>query len=255
MNILILHPSYDIEASSVNAINSNPFAGRWQAAPGLSFLRGWGILARRAFRLTLALSLILSVCSYPSRSFAETKTRESAEPPEQELERLARELHDKGTAGNYDKLKAFAQKRSSGILGKRAALALGYSDYSKGHYPQARHWLRMAEDDFVLREYALYWGAMTERALNNNAGALAQLVALHNNFPGSVMNELIFQALGETALAAQKPEQALAALDAESMVNSKAALLFLRGELREQAGKLEPAARDYLAVYYQLPLT
>jgi soluble lytic murein transglycosylase len=227
----------------VKALSSISCAGESLASPG------------GHFRIALILILILALLVVPAQSFAESKTPASAASPEQELEQLARTLHDNGTARAYDNLRAFAQRRSSGLLGKRAALALGYFDYSRGHYPQALRWLRIAEDDLVLREYALYWGAMTERAMNNNAGALAQLSVLHRDFPGSVMNEQILQALGETALAVQKPASALAALDAEPSFSSRPALLFLRGELREQAGRLDAAAADYQAVYYQLPLT
>jgi soluble lytic murein transglycosylase len=243
VNILILLPSYDIEARPVSASNSISCAGRSLVSPVSHF------------RIALSLVLILALLAVPAQTFAESKQPASAASPEQELEQLARALHDKGTAGAYDRLKSFAQSRSSGLLGKRAALALGYVDYSKGHYPQALRWLRIAEDDLVLREYALYWGAMTERAMNNNAGALVQLNVLHHDFPGSVMNEQILQALGETALAVQKPEQGLAALDPDPSVSSKPALLLLRGQLREQAGRLDGAAADYQAVYYQLPLT
>ena len=243
VNILILRPSYDIEALPVNALNSISCVGRFPS-PRCNH-----------FRVLASLVLILALLFATGKSFAESKAPANAASPEQELEQLARAMHDNGTAASYDRLKNFAQRRSSGLLGKRAALALGYFDYTKNRYPQAVRWLKIAQDDQVLREYALYWSAMTERSMNNNPGALAELVVLHRDFPGSVMTDQILQALGETAMAAQKPTEALAALDLETSIGSKSALLLLRGELREQAGRPEAAAVDYLDVYYQLPLT
>ena len=243
VNILILRPSYDIEAPPVNALNSISCVGRYPSS------------RYHYFRIVAALALIFVLLVGPAQSFAESKAPASSASPEQELEQLARAMHDNGTVASYDRLKNFAQRRSSGLLGKRAALALGYFDYTKNRYPQALRWLKIAQDDLVLREYALYWSAMAERSMNNNPGALAELLVLHRDFPGSVMTDQILQALGETAMAAQKPTEALAALDLETSIVSKSALLLLRGELREQAGRLEAAAVDYLDVYYQLPLT
>jgi soluble lytic murein transglycosylase len=168
---------------------------------------------------------------------------------------MARTLHDKGSSSAHDKLSAFAKKSSSGLLGRRAALALGYFDYTKGRYPQALRWLHQGEGDPILREYALFWGAQAQRASGQNAAALIQLILLHRDFPQSVMNDQILQALGETALALQKPDQGLVALDADDSLATKPTLLFVRAELREQAGRLDAAAADYLAVYYHLPLS
>ena len=53
-----------------------------------------------------------------------------------ELAGLARELHNAGP-GAYNYLSAFATKNAANIWGARAALALGFDDYSKNHQQQA----------------------------------------------------------------------------------------------------------------------
>jgi len=87
-----------------------------------------------------------------------------------ELALLARDLH-RGTPGAYEKLAAFANKNISSVWGQRAALALGYDDYSKSHAQQALNWLQKAKADTLLYEYTLFWTAQSERALGKNAAA------------------------------------------------------------------------------------
>src|ERR1700730_17573276 len=103
--------------------------------------------------------------SVPALSAAATK----------QLEQLTRALKQKNPGVAYAKLSALAIQKSPGVLGYRAALALGYYDYGKAHYPQSAKWLKIAQSDALLRDYALYWSSQTNLALNHNAEALAQL--------------------------------------------------------------------------------
>ena len=58
------------------------------------------------------------------------------------------------------------------------------------------------------------------------------------------MTEQALQSLGNAAIAANQPQAAVAALDAYSLTPQQPALLFLRGEAYEQAGKPAEAAND-----------
>src|SRR6266851_926819 len=80
------------------------------------------------------------------------------EAAQKELSDLARALHN-ATPGSYEKLSAFAAKNTTNVWGARAALALGYSDFSKNRNGQGLGWLLKAQNDTLLREYALYWTA------------------------------------------------------------------------------------------------
>jgi len=53
------------------------------------------------------------------------------ETAQKELSDLARALHN-GAPGSYEKLSAFAVKNTTNTWGARAALALGYEEYSIG---------------------------------------------------------------------------------------------------------------------------
>jgi soluble lytic murein transglycosylase len=172
-----------------------------------------------------------------------------------QLEQLARALKQKNPAAAYAKLSAFAQQKSSGTLGSRAALALGYYDYSKAHYAQSATWLKMAQNDALLRDYALYWSSQTNLALSHNAEALAQLQGYRKDYPDSVVTDQALQSLGVTALAVSRPGDILAALDAYPQTADKPALLFLRAEAREQSGQPLQAAADYQTIYLHFPLS
>src|SRR5256884_6289021 len=89
---------------------------------------------------------------------------------EKELSALSRELRN-GAPDAYGKLSAFATRNTTNVWGARAALALGYQDFSKNRMAQALGWLLKSQGDALLREYALYWTAQTQRNLGRNAEA------------------------------------------------------------------------------------
>ena len=57
---------------------------------------------------------------------------------------------------------------------------------AKRHYAHAAKWLKMAQNDPLLRDYALYWSSQANLALNRNAEALAQLQEFRKDYPDSV---------------------------------------------------------------------
>jgi hypothetical protein len=106
------------------------------------------------------------------------------EAAQKELSDLARALHN-GAPGAYQKLSGFAAKNTTSVWGARAALALGYDDYSKSHAAQGLGWVLKAQSDTLLREYALYWTAQVQRATGRNADAYKVLQALQHDYPNT----------------------------------------------------------------------
>ena len=210
-----------------------------------------------AARLALAAGVLLA--TGPAQLIARTRpaatTVRKAAPGAKYLERLSRELKGKNPATAYEQLSAFAVQKSSRALAPRAALALGYFDYSKGHYPQAAKWLERAKEDALLRDYSLYWSAENDLAQNRGADALVELKQLRQEFPDSVMTDQALQAIGEAALASNQPGEAVAALNDYSLTPQSPSLLFLRAEAHEQAGEKDQAAADYQAIYLHFPVS
>lgn len=171
------------------------------------------------------------------------------------LESLSRVLRDKKSNWAYAQLSEIALQKTSSLLAKRAALALGFYDYQRGEFEKAANWMQIAQDDPTLGDYDLYWLALTNLALNHNSDALQELDQLRANYPYSVMTEQALQSLGVAAIAAQKPADGVAALTAYAGTPKSAQLLLLRGQLHEQAGQPLDAAADYRAVYIQFPLS
>ena len=215
---------------------------------------------KRIGRFTCA-AMALFLCA-PTFARTNAQAKPSAAPavhkPESgaaRLESLSRVLRDKKSDWSYAQLSEIAQRKSAGIIGKRAALALGFYDYQRGEFDKAAQWLVIAQGDSLLGDYDLYWQAMTKLALNDNAGALAEFEQLRSQYPYSVMTEQALQSLGTAAIAANQPADGAAALDAYAGTQNSAQLLLLRGELREKAGKPLDAAADYKAVYTRFPLS
>jgi peptidoglycan lytic transglycosylase len=154
----------------------------------------------------------------------------------------------------YRRLDAFA-RHLKGPLRLRAALALGYADYSEQRYGQARDRFARAQADPLLRQYGVFWDAQSELADGRNDRALSLLESFRRDFPGSVLTEQAIASLGQAALAAGQPERALAALQAYPRTSLRPKLLFLEGQAQQKTGALADAAKSYLAVYDRFPLS
>jgi soluble lytic murein transglycosylase len=205
-------------------------------------------------RLVCSAGVLLIFCAGafaapPPHVKSRTVPAASAAPTEKDLEQYSRELKKRNYAAAYAKLSALANRKSMGVLGIRAALALGYFDYNKANYAQAAKWLDRALADPLLRDYSLYWSAENNIALGRNADALAQLKQLRHDFPDSVITEQALQSLATAALALNQPAETIAALDASSATTERPALLFLRAQARELGGEKLQAAADYQTVY------
>jgi soluble lytic murein transglycosylase len=166
------------------------------------------------------------------------------------LEALARQLKQKNPGASYSQLSVIANQKSSGVLGMRAALALGYYDLNKNRYAEAVKWLEPAQNDPLLRDYALFYSAEANIALNKNGVALGQLKQFRKSYPDSVLTEQALAAMGTAALSSSQPAELLAALDSYPALKDKPALLFLRAEAYEQTNQPLKAAADYQKVYY-----
>jgi peptidoglycan lytic transglycosylase len=173
---------------------------------------------------------------------------------EQQLSALARDLHN-AAPGSYQKLAAFAGKNTGNVWGARAALALGYDDYSKRRFAQALAWLAKANGDSLLRQYTLFWKAQTEQAMGRTRDALADLNAIQSEYPDTALKEQLVDALANTAVAAGRPQDAIAALNSYSGTETKTPLLLDRARAYRAARQYVRAANDFETIYYKYPLS
>jgi soluble lytic murein transglycosylase len=236
-----------------------------------------GVLSTVALLLCLALTLVFTfdlsaqtkrkkkkpvhpkspACATGCKPDTSSPTLDSATPDDaaaqKELANLSRDLHV-GVNGAYEKLAGFANSHASSVWGQRAALALGYSDFSKARFPQALTWLEKAKSDELLREYGAYWTAQTEISLHRQADALKGLTAILNEYPNTVMKEQAVESYATAALDVGRSQNALDMLATYAATNSKPSLLLVRARAEENARKLVLAAKDYQAIFYKYPL-
>jgi soluble lytic murein transglycosylase len=187
------------------------------------------------------------------------RAQEAQPSVEQRLAALSRQLNQAPAASVRQQLAQFASAQADSPYGARAALVLGYDDFKQKRFPEARAWLAKAAADPLLGDYALYWMAMTDRAMEANAAALAGFQQYRQRFPDGVMTDSAVEELARAALAVGRPQEALAALEAYEKTRNRAALVLLRAEAHEQdsVAKAEPplaAATAYLDVIYRFPL-
>ena len=155
----------------------------------------------------------------------------------------------------YEKLSSFATKNASTVWGARAALALGYEDYTKNHLPQALNWFAKAKKDALLSEYVLYWSAQAKRGQKNMAGAFADLQTFQQEYPNSAMREQFLEAYAPTARDTGHAQDAIEALNAYPPTNTRPVLLLERAQAYKIAHQLPRAAKDYQTLYYKYPLS
>jgi len=151
-------------------------------------------------------------------------------------------------------LAVFANRNISSVWGQRAALALGYDDYSTSHAQQALAWLQKAKPDALLLEYTLFWTAQSERALGKNARCREGPGPNPQDFPGATFKEQVLEAYASAAVAAGHAQDALDMLATYAGTGSKPNLLLSRAHAEESARKFVPAAKDYQALFYKYPL-
>src|SRR5437879_5445452 len=159
---------------------------------------------------------------------------------QKELSDLARALHN-AAPGSYEKLSAFAVKNITNVWGARAALALGYEEYSNNRSAQGLGWLIKAQNDALLREYALYLTAQAQRALGRNADAYKVLQTIQRDYPNTAMREPLLEAFAPTAVLLGHTQEAIDALNAYPATSSNPALLVERGRASQAAHQLTRA--------------
>lgn len=176
------------------------------------------------------------------------------EAAQKELAELARATHN-AAPGAYQKLSAFAIKNTTNVWGARAALALGYEDFSKNRHAQALGWLLKAQNDTLLREYALYWTAQAQRNLGRNPDAYKVLQTLQHEYPNTTLREQALEAFAPTAVQQKHGQEAIDALNAYAGTTSKTTLLLERARAYQALHQLPRAAKDYQAIFYKYPLS
>ncbi len=179
---------------------------------------------------------------------------------EQELERLARPLHDKPSLVLYTELAQFAGAHAKTALGARAALALAYYDFTRNNFSDARAWLDKTASDPLLTDYALYWKGTNDRASGANDAAFHELAQFRSTYPDSVLSDSAVDGLARAALAIGRPDDAVAALEAYGKTTTKASLVLLRAQAREKSAEAKnempfAATTDYLDVMYRFPVS
>jgi len=173
---------------------------------------------------------------------------------QKELSGLAREVRT-GSTESYVRLSTFASKNAANAWGARAALALGYEDFSKNRTGQALGWLLKSQADPLLREYALYWTGQAQLNQGRKADAYKTLQTLQHDYPNTALREQMLQSFAPAAVQTGNAQEAIDALNAYAATSSKPELLIERAHAYQAAHQLPRAAKDYQTVFYKFPLS
>lgn len=173
---------------------------------------------------------------------------------QKELSALAREVRS-GSPDSYARLSAFAAKNATNAWGARAALALGYQDFSKNRMAQALGWLLKSQADPLLHEYSLYWTAQAQLNAGRKPDAYKTMQTLQHDYPNTALREQLLQSFAPAAVQMGNAQEAIDALNAYPAASSKPELLIERASAYQAAHQLPRAAKDYQTVFYKFPLS
>jgi soluble lytic murein transglycosylase len=175
---------------------------------------------------------------------------------QRELETLARQLRDPSRVVAYRAYLRLAalSRHWPGVARSRAALALGYYEYQRRSYAQARRWFRAGRGDPVLEGYAIYWEGLAAAAAGQDADAMDLLSEYRQEFPGSVMDRPALEAYADAAIDGMQPDRVLAALRGYPDLQKSPGLLLRLALAEERSGDPMAASRDFQRVYDYFPL-
>lgn len=235
-------------------------------------------MTRATIALTLVIALALSISSdvLAQSSRHRRRSKKPAAPPcadckpeieapkvatdtpedeaaQKELTELARDVHT-GVPGAYAKLSAFATTNTTNVWGARAALALGYEDFSKNRMAQALGWLLKSQNDTLLREYALYWTAQTQMNLGRKYEAYKVFQTLRQDYPNTALGEQLLKSFAPVAVQTGHAQEAIDVLNAYAPTSSKPELLIERARAYQAAHQLPRAAKDFQTIFYKFPM-
>ncbi len=187
---------------------------------------------------------------------APAQSAASAQKVEQQLSDLSHSLEDKSSSANEQKLASFTELHAKDEYGTMAALALGHHFLDKGRPADAIKWLDTAVHSHSrVDEYAMFWHAQALRQLGRNADAIDEFDSFRQKYPDSVMNDLAVQSFAEALLTQGEAQGAATLLNTYPKTPQKPVLLLLRAQAREKSGSAIAAAKDYLTIYYDFPLS
>jgi len=172
---------------------------------------------------------------------------------QKELAALVRDLRN-GGPGAYAKLSTFATTNTTNVWGARAALALGYEDFSKKRFAQALGWLMKGQNDKLLREYALYWTAQAQFNFGRAAETYKVLQTLLHDYPTTALRDQALQSFAPAAVQTGHAQDAVDALNAYAATSSKPELLIERARAYQATHQLPRAAKDYQTIFYKFPM-
>ena len=172
---------------------------------------------------------------------------------QKELAAHVRDLRNGGPDA-YAKLSTFATTNTTNVWGARAALALGYEDFSKKRFAQALGWLMKGQNDKLLREYALYWTAQAQFNFGRAGETYKVLQTLLHDYPTTALRDQALQSFAPAAVQTGHAQDAVDALNAYAATSSKPELLIERARAYQATHQLPRAAKDYQTIFYKFPM-
>ncbi|HEY3138075.1 MAG TPA: transglycosylase SLT domain-containing protein [Blastocatellia bacterium] len=171
----------------------------------------------------------------------------------EELQRLARDGNGKPAVSDLTGIEARYPRSRAAAL---ARFLRGYLYYTVQNYQAANEALdtRMIGSASALADYALFFRAESEAAVNAKSDARRDFNAVYSKHPDSLKAREARLRASEIAIALGDPAGAIKEL-ARMVEANDANAIYVTAQAFESIGKTDQATLQYLRIYYELPAT
>jgi len=175
------------------------------------------------------------------------------------LQNLSKAVLEKNSAAQQRILGTFAEHYVDQIPGVLAHLALGYAALQEKRYAEASKRFEAAgQTPSLVQDYAVYFQAISESALGNQAGAAKLLEAFPSRYASSTLASKAVLQLGSSMVALGRSSAAIALLESPTIALPEPAATFLLAQAYQSQADQGHAQRikavaAYREVYYSYP--
>ncbi len=154
----------------------------------------------------------------------------------------------------WNALRRYARAEPNREAQGLAYFALGYREYEARLYePAAEDLLRAAETGHLLGDYADYYEALADKALNRSSNATTILEDFSSRYPDSPLGLQAVNLLAGLLIQQGHPQRAVQTLRAEPRTLRQPSSLLLLAKAYDEAGEPVEAAGLDEQIYYEYP--
>lgn len=182
------------------------------------------------------------------------RTATAAIPGPDALQEISKGVLEDKSASQQRLLVKFAEHYQDQIPGVLAHLTLGYSSLQEKQYSEAtKHFAAAGRLPTLVQDYAVYYQAVSEAALDNHTAAVSLLRDFPARYPTSALASQAMLQLGKSLVASGRPDEAIELLKIPKLDLPQPESTFLLAQAYQNNNQLKEGVATYRKVFYSYP--